>query len=158
VACRVAARVVSAPAGLPVAEHAATPRAFADGEGAARAQCLGAAATELAPRLAPAGGSAPAAGADLRTVTVEADVVEPAAVVALLKNVRAVGSVSSAELRRIVPGKVEIRARTRAQASALAPALARDAAQVLTLTNVEVSGDVIRVRARLRAPAATATP
>src|SRR5579862_1069060 len=79
VSCRLVARVVAAPAGLPVSEAAATPRAFADDEAAARTQCLTRAAGELAARLAP--GAPPAAAGDLRTVTVEADVVEPAAVV-----------------------------------------------------------------------------
>jgi hypothetical protein len=156
VACRLGARVVSVPAGLPVADHAVTPRAFADDEAAARAQCFAQAAADLAPRLVPA--AVHATGADLRAVTIEADVIEPAAVVALLKNVRAVGAVSSAELRHVAPGKAEIRARTRTLASALAPALARDAAQVLALSNVEVAGDVIKLRARLRALAPAATP
>jgi hypothetical protein len=62
--------------------------------------------------------------------------------------------VSSAELRHVSPGKAEIRARTRSLAQALAPALARDAAQALMVSNVEVAGDVIKLRARLRPPAA----
>lgn len=151
VSCRLGARVVAVPSGLPLAEHAAAPRAFGDDDETARAQCFTKAAAELAARLAPAGGAGVASGGDLRTLTVEADVVEPAAVVALLKNVRSVGSVSSAELRRIVPGHIEIRARTRAPASALAPALSRDAAGALALSNVEVVGDIIRLRARMRA-------
>ena len=65
---------------------------------------------------------------------------------------RSIGSVSSAELRRVEPGRAEIRARTRALAPSLAPALSRDV--VLTLTNIEIAGDVIRLRARLRAPTA----
>jgi hypothetical protein len=150
VSCRVAARVVSAPSGLALGEPDASPRAFADDEGAARADCLTRAAGEVAARLVSPGGSPAAAGGDLRTLTVEADVTEPGAVVALLKNVRAVGSVSSAELRRVEAGHAEIRARTRALATALAPALSRDPA--LTLSNVEVAGDVIRLRARLRPP------
>jgi hypothetical protein len=152
VACRVAARVLAAPAGGAVAAPVATSRAFADAAAAARAQCLTRAAGDLAARLVPSG-AAPSAG-DLRTVTVEADVVEPAAVVALLKDVRSIGSVSSAELRRVQPGHAEIRARTRAAAFALAPALARDAAGVLALSNLEVAGDLIRVRARLRSTSA----
>jgi hypothetical protein len=152
--CRVSARVVSTPAGLPVAEHASSPVAFGDDEAAARAQCFGQAAAELATRLAPAGAAAHVAGGDLRAVTIEADVVEPAAVVALLRNVRAVGSVSSAELRHVSPGKAEIRTRTRGLAQALAPALARDAGQSLVVSNVEVAGDVIKLRARLRPPTA----
>jgi hypothetical protein len=152
VACRIAARVVSASSGLALGEPDASPRAFAADEATARAECLTRAAGELAARLAAAGGGGAAPGRDLRAVTLEADVVEPAAVVALLKDVRSIGSVSSAELRRVEPGRAEIRARTRALATALAPALSRDPA--LALSNVEVAGDVIRLRARLRAPAA----
>ncbi|HVR02377.1 MAG TPA: hypothetical protein VMT47_09615 [Polyangia bacterium] len=148
VSCRIAARLISAPSGLAVGEPDAAPRAFAADEGVARTECLTRAAGDVAARLAPTGGATIAPGGDLRTVTVEADVVEPAAVAALLKDVRSVGSVSSAELRRIESGHAEIRARTRALAMALAPALSRDAA--LVLSNVEVSGDVIRLRARLR--------
>jgi hypothetical protein len=152
VSCRIAARVISAPSGLAVGASDASPRAFAPDEGAARAACLKRAAGDVAARLLPAGGVASAADDDLRTVTIDADVVEAAAVVALLKDIRSVGSVSSAEVRRVATGRAEIRARTRALPSALAPALSRDAA--LALSNVEVAGDVIHLRARLRAPAA----
>jgi hypothetical protein len=152
VSCRLAARVVSAPSGLALGEPDVSPRAFAADEAGARAECFGRAANELAMRLVSGGGgSAPAAGGDLRAVTVEADVVEPGAVVALLKDVRSIGAVSSAELRRVGPGHVEIRVRTRAAAQALAGALARDPA--VTITNVEIGGDVIRLRGRLRAAA-----
>jgi hypothetical protein len=154
--CRLNARVFAVPSGLPVAEHAAAPRAFADDEETARRQCLTRAAGDLAARLAPGAGALSPGGAELRAVTVDADVVEPAAVVALLKSVRSVGAVSSAELRRVVPGRVEIRARTRAAAAALAPALSRDAA--LAISNVEVTGDIIRLRARLRPPASAPAP
>jgi hypothetical protein len=150
VSCRLAARVVSAPSGLALGEPDASPRVFGSDEATARTECLTRAAGELAARLASASGGGGAAGGDLRTVTVDADVVEPAAVVALLKDVRSLGTVSSAELRRVGPGRAEIRARTRAVASALAPALSRDPA--LTLSNVEVAGDVIRLHARLRTP------
>jgi hypothetical protein len=153
VSCRLDARVVAVPSGLPVAEHSAAPRAFGDDDEAARRQCLVRAAGDLAARLAPGAGAAAAGGAELRAVTIEADVTEPGSVVALLRNVRSVGSVSSAEIRRVVPGHVEIRARTRAAATALAPALARDAS-TLTVSNVEVTGDIIRLRARLKAPVA----
>ncbi|MDB4981200.1 MAG: hypothetical protein JWM82_1952, partial [Myxococcales bacterium] len=43
-------------------------------------------------------------------------------------------------------------------AAALAPGLARDGSGVLDLSNVEVSGDLIHLRARLRPAAATASP
>jgi hypothetical protein len=153
VSCWLVARVVLAPGGQPVAEAIASPRAFAEDDAAARARCFAQAADELTGRLAPSA-TAPAAGDELRAVTVDADVVEAAAVVALLKDLRSIGSVSSAEVRRIGSGRAEIRARTRAPASALAPALSRDAAGTLVLSNLEVAGDVIRVRARLRPVAA----
>jgi hypothetical protein len=145
--CRLAVRVLSAPSGLALGEPDASPRGFGADDAAARAECLRHAAGDVAARLV-AGTSGGTPGGDLRALTVEADVVEPGAVVALLKDVRAVGAVSSAELRRLAPGHVEIRARTRATAAVIAPALSRDTA--LALSNVEVAGDVIRLRARLR--------
>jgi hypothetical protein len=157
VSCRLGVRIVAVPSGLPVAEHAATPRAFADENETARTECLTKAAAEVAARLRPTTTGTVASGGELRTVIVDADVAEPAAVVALLKNVRSVGTVSAAELRRIAPGRVEIRARTRSLATVLAPVLARDSAGVLAISNIEVTGDLIRLRARLRPPAA-ATP
>jgi hypothetical protein len=132
----------------------AAPRTFADREETARADCLARAAAELVPRLLPPPASG--GGSDLRTLTVEADVVEPAAVGALLKTIRSVGAVTSAELRRVSPGRAEVRVRTRTIAAALAPALSRDASGMITLSNLEVQGDTIRVRVRL--PAAPAVP
>jgi hypothetical protein len=155
VSCRVSARVVAVTSGLPIAQHAVAPRAFADSDEVARADCLARAAADLAPRLIPAGGGGVASGADLRTVTVEADVVEPAAVPALLRSVRSVGAVSSAELRRISAGRAEVRVRTRTPPPALALALSRDTSSVITLSGAEAAGDVIRVRVRLKPPAAT---
>jgi hypothetical protein len=130
------------------------PRAFAERDEAARADCLARAASELVPRLLPPPASA--GGSDLRTLTVEADVVEPAAVGALLKTIRSVGAVTSAELRRVSPGRAEVRVRTRTVAAALAPALSRDASGMITLSNLEVQGDIIRVRVRL--PVAPTAP
>jgi hypothetical protein len=158
VSCRLQARVVAAPSGLAVGELKVEPRAFADREDVARGQCFARAATELAARLAPAGAPATSGGGELRAVTVDVDVVEPAAVVALLRSARAIGAVSSADLRRVTPGHAELRLRTRGTAAALAPGLARDGSGVLDLSNVEVSGDLIRMRARLRPAAALASP
>jgi len=152
------ARVIATASGLPLAEQAAAPRAFGDAEEPARSDCLARAAAELAPRLVPAVGPG-ASASDLRSIAIEADVVEPGAVAALLKTVRSVGAVSSAELRRVSPGRAELRVRTRAQATALAAALSRDAGGVITLSTVEVTADLIRVRVRLRPAAApTANP
>jgi hypothetical protein len=85
-------------------------------------------------------------------LTVDADVVEADAISALLKSVRSVGSVSAAELQRVGAGRAEIRVWTRAASGPLAAALSRDADARLTLTDVQTSADLIRLRARLRAP------
>jgi hypothetical protein len=162
--CRVNVRVVAVASGLPVAEQAAAPRAFADNDEAARGQCLSRAAAEVAPRLVPlaASGAGAAAAGDLRAITIEAEVQEPAAVIALLRAVRAVGTVSSAELRHVSPGHAEIRVRTRSLAPALAPALARDTSGPIEVGDVQAAGDLIRLRVRLRAaptpPPAAPTP
>ena len=155
VSCRANVRLVAAPAGSTVADRAATARVFvdadksADGAGQCRAQ-LGA---DLAGRLA--GATAPGAGGggptgDLRVVTVDADVVEPAAIPELIKSLRAIGAVSAAELTRVFTGRAEIRVRTRAAPSALSAALSRSAGAMITLSDVQISGETIRVRARLR--------
>ena len=83
-------------------------------------------------------------------MTVDADVVEPAAIPALVRALRSVGAVSSVELTRVADGRAELKARTRASTAALSSALSRDAASVITLSDVDVSGDTIRVKARMR--------
>ena len=51
--------------------------------------------------------SAAAPSPDLPLLTIDADVVEPAAVPALLKSVRSVGAVSAADLVRVGGGHAE---------------------------------------------------
>jgi hypothetical protein len=157
VSCRANVRLLAVPAGSTLAERAATARVFVETEKAAdgAAQCRTQLGADLAGRLvgtAPAGGAGGAASSDLRTVTVDADVVEPAAIPELVKSLRGVGAVSAAELTRVSAGRAEIKVRTRAGAAALAGALSRAAGMMLTLSDVQISGDVIRARARLRAP------
>ena len=67
------------------------------------------------------------------------------------------GVVSAAELVRLGGGHAEIRARTRSGPALVAAALSRDADAMLTLSDVQTSGGVIKLRARLRAPAAPET-
>ena len=150
VACQAAATF----AGAPLPERSATARAFAETPEAGRAACLARLAGTLASDLASTlGGAAASAGADLPILTIDADVVEPAAVSALLKSVRAVGAVSGADLMRVGGGHAEIRARTRSAPGPLAAALSRDADAMISLSDVQTAGGVIRLRARLRAPA-----
>jgi hypothetical protein len=159
VACRANVRLVAAPAGSAVAERAATARVFVDADKAddGAGQCRTQLGADLAGRLAGASssGAGTAATGDLRGVNVEVDVVEPAAIPELVKSLRGVGVVSAAELTRVSAGRAEIRVRTRAAPAAVAAALSRAASSVITLSDVQISGDTIRARARLR-PAAQA--
>ena len=160
VSCRANVRLVAAPAGSTIAERAATARVFVEAEKAAdgAAQCRTQLGADLAGRLAgvlPSSAGAGAAG-DLRAVTVDADVVEPAAIPELVKSLRGIGAVSAAEVTRVAAGRAEIRVRTRAAPAAVAAALSRVAGSVITLSDVQTSGDTIRVRVRVRAPAPAA--
>ena len=150
VACRATARFT----GVSLPDRAAAARAFADGADAGRTDCLGRLASALSAEMVPALSAATSPSADLPILTIDADVVEPAAVSALLKSVRSVGAVSAADLVRIGGGHAEIRARTRSGSAPLAAALSRDADAMISLSDVQASGAVIKLRARLRAPAA----
>jgi hypothetical protein len=155
VSCRANVRLFAAPVGGAVGERAATARVFVDADkaGEGPGQCRSQLAADLAGRLAgvtsPTTGAA--AGSDLRAITVDADVVEPAAIAELVKGLRGVGLVSAAELTRVSTGRAEIRVRTRAAPAALAAALSRASGTMITLSDVQISGETIRARARLRA-------
>jgi len=150
VACHATARF----AGAPLPERAAEARSFADAVEPGRADCLVRLAAQLAAGLVTSLNASGSGGGDLPILTIDADVVEPAAVSALLKSVRAVGAVSGADLVRVGGGHAEIRARTRSAPGPLATALSRDADAMISLSDVQTAGGVIRLRARLRAPAA----
>jgi hypothetical protein len=161
VACRANVRLVAAPAGSTIAERAATALVFVDADKAAEGagQCRTQLGADLAGRLAgavAAGGAGAGSAGDLRPVIVDADVVEPGAIPELVKSLRGIGAVSAAELTRVGAGRAEIKVRTRAAPPALAAALSRVAGGMITLSDVQISGDTIHVRARLRAAAPSA--
>ena len=150
VSCQMGAKVVSVPSGQSVVEATAAPRAFAERPSAARADCFARAAGAIAPRLSPSGTGPASAPSDLRVLVLDLDVVEPSAIGTFLKTVRGLGSVSSAEVRRILLGRAEIRVRTRLAAPALAAALSRDVNGPLVVSDVQTAGDLVRLRVRLR--------
>ena len=153
VACRATARFT----GVSLPDRTAAARAFADVAEAGRSDCLGRLASTLAAETASVLTAAVAPSSDLPLLTIDADVVEPGAVPALLKSVRSVGAVSAADLVRVGGGHAEIRARTRSAPALLAAALSRDADTMISLSDVQASGAVIKLRARLRVPAAQET-
>ncbi len=145
--CRIGLRVSSA-AGSVLADETTSARGFAEHEPDARAGCWGRAAAALVPRVVPALGAGGESPGGTRIVTMDVDIVEPAALSALLKSVRAVASVSSAELRRILSGRAEVRVTTRLAARDLAAAVTREAIGALAITTTEAAGDLVKLRVR----------
>ena len=158
IACRATVRLYAAPAASPMGERQAATRVFADEPAAGRADCLTQLAAELRVGVegALAGGATRPAG-DMQSLTVDATLTEPAAVPALLKCLRALGTVSSAEIHRVAGGHAELRIWTRSQPEALVAALSRDADPMITLSEVRAAGEVVHLRARLRPPATPGT-
>jgi len=154
VSCSLSLRLVATGSGLALGDESRTLRTFSDrGVDEARKECLARTAGGLVHTLTPSAG---ARGTDLRTIVVDADVVEPAAVPALLKQLRASANVSSVDIRRIVPGRIEVWVRSRLTGTALAGVLGRDGGPAISLSALEVTGDLIRLRARI--PEAPAVP
>ena len=146
--CVLSVRVLAAGTGLPIADESETVRAFADRPEAARASCFQRAAAAAVPRVVPA--AAARVAPDVRTVVLDVDVVQPGAIPAVVKQVRALGSVSAVEVRRITVNRAEFWVKSRLAAAAFAAALSRDTGAAVTFSAAEVTGDLVRVTARLR--------
>jgi hypothetical protein len=150
--CRLAVRVLSVgPA--PPADRAAEARAFSDGAAAARAECLARVAGDVARQVAPSMAGSAALARDMRVVTLDLDLVEPAVLPLVLQALKKMGSISSAEVRRVTVGHVEIRAITRLTAPNLVTALGRELASTAQVTLSQGMVDRASFQVRLAAPA-----
>jgi len=159
ISCSVGLRVVAAPTGTFVAEDNQTLRAFAPRADDARKDCFARAAAAAVPHVVPQAAASHGA-TDLRTVILDVEVTQAGAVQPLLKQLRGSGTISSVDLRRITPGRLELWVRSRLTAPGLVALLARDGAGPVTLSGAEAAGDRVHVRAALRddAPPAAAPP
>jgi|GEM_PF-1943475 len=157
VSCAVAVRLAAAGSAAALAEDTRNERSFAEHEEEARKDCLGRAAGVAVRHVIPQTGTG-RSPSDLRTVVADVDVVEPAAVLALLKQLRGSGSVSAVDLRRVLPGRAELALRSRLTAPALAAAIARENTGPVVISGVDVSGELIRMVARTREVAAPVVP
>jgi len=153
VSCAVAVRLATAGAGAALAEDARTERSFAEREEDARKDCLTRAAGLAVRHVIPQTGTG-RSPSDLRTIVADVDVVDPGSVLALLKQLRGSGSVSSVDLRRVLPGRAELAVRSRLTAPALAAAIGQGNSGAVVVSGVEVSGDLIRMVVRMREVAA----
>ncbi|MEP6655072.1 MAG: hypothetical protein ABJA82_17035, partial [Myxococcales bacterium] len=148
VTCVLSVRVLTAGTGLPIADESETVRAFADRPEAARASCFQRAAAAAVPRVVPA--AAARVAPDVRTIVLDVNVIQPGAIPAVVKQVRALGSVSTVEVRRITVNRAEFWVKSRLAAAAFAAALSRDTGAAITFSAAEVTGDLVRVTARMR--------
>jgi hypothetical protein len=151
VSCTLGVRVLTAGTGLPVADES-----FAERPEAGRPLCFQRVAAAVVPRVVPA--AAARVTPDMRTIVLDADVVQAAAVPAVVKGVRAIGSVSGVEVRRITSARVELWVRSRLAAAPFAAALSRDVGGTVVFSGAEVTGDLVRVKARLRETASPPPP
>jgi hypothetical protein len=152
--CRMAVRVLPVNA-APAADRSAEARAFSDGKDAARAECLARTAGDLARQVAAGLGGA-AQARDVRAVSLDLDMIEPAVLPMVLQALKKMGSVSSAEVRRVTVGHVEIRAVTRLSGQALVSAIARELTGAAEVTPGQAMAD--RASLQVRLPPAAPLP
>lgn len=160
--CELHARLLPpGPAGRPaLLDRTLTERGFADDEAAARLVCAKAAAANLARQVTDLLRPVPAAS---RYVTVELDVIEPAALMSVVQTCKRLGAVNAVEVRRVTTRQAELRVFTRMSGREIQNGLLRDLAGRLTLTEVKPPTDRLTLQARLRQaaepqPAAGAEP
>jgi len=148
VRCELRARLL--PAGLgarpALLEHTQSERGYARDEAAARLTCWQRAAGALASQLSNFLRPVPAGA---RFLTLDLDVVEPAALMTLLQVVKRLGAVNAAEVRHVTTGRAEIRVFTRMSGREIESALIRDIAGRLRVTEVKPPADRVTLQVRL---------
>jgi hypothetical protein len=143
--CELRARLLPGGSGARAASLDRSERGFADDDVAARAACLqraaGALARQLSVFLRPT-----AAGS--RYVTLDLDVVEPAAFMTLIQVVKRLGAVNAAEVRQVTTTQAEIRVFTRMSGREIEAALIRDLAGRLLVTETKPPADRVTLQVR----------
>jgi hypothetical protein len=143
--CELRARLLSAGSGARAASLDRSERGFAADEVAARVACWQRAAGTLARDMSPFLRPTPAGS---RYVTLDLDVVEPAALMALIQVVKRLGAVSAAEVRHVTTTQAEIRVFTRMSGREIQAALMRDVAGRLLVTEMKPPADRVTLQVR----------
>ena len=146
VRCELHARVLSAGSGAATTSFERGERGFAGDEAAARVACWQRAAGALARYLSSLQRPAPAGS---RYLTLDLDVVEPAALVALIQVVKRLGAVNAAEVRHVTTTHAEIRVFPRMSGREMEAALMRDVAGRLLVTEMKPPADRVTLQVRL---------
>ena len=161
VECHLGVRLVPGD-GAASSERAAGARGFQTSDTDARNACFARAIRELLPVLRGDLGGGGTAGGDLRVVTLDLDINEPAVISPVLRALRKIGGPTSTEVRRVVVGKVELRVTSRLGAPPLLAALTRELATVATVSRTgQEQPDRLAAQIRLlpaTAPAAATGP
>jgi hypothetical protein len=87
--------------------------------------------------------------AGARYVTLDLDVVEPAALMALIQVVKRLGAVTAAEVRHVTTSQAEIRVFTRMSGREIEAALLRDVAGRLLVAELKPPADRVTLQVRL---------
>jgi hypothetical protein len=148
VRCELRARLLPAGQGArpAILDRTLAERGFAGDEAGARQACIERAAENLARQLSVSLRPTPAAA---RYLTMDLDVVEPAALMGLLQFVKRLGAVSAAEVRQVTTNQAEIRVFTRMSGRELEAALVRDVAGRLFVTETKPPSDHVTLQVRL---------
>ncbi len=144
--CELHARLLPASPGTRAASLERSERGFAGDEAAARFACVQRAAGALARQLSAFLRPTPAGA---RYVTLDLDVVEPAALMTLLQAVKRLGAVNAAEVRHVATNQAEIRVFTRMSGREIEAALLRDVAGRLLVTETKPPADRVTLQVRL---------
>jgi hypothetical protein len=146
VRCELRARLLPAGPGArtTILEH--SERGFADDEAAARLACAQRASGALARQLAASLRPTPAGA---RYLTLDLDVVEPAALMALIQVTKRLGAVNAAEVRHVTTNQAEIRVFTRMSGREIEAALLRDVAGRLLVAELKPPADRVTLQVRL---------
>jgi hypothetical protein len=146
VRCELRARLLPAGQGGRAASLETSERGFAGDEAAARLACWQRAAGTLARQLSTSFRAIPAGA---RYVTLDLDVVEPAALMTLLQVVKRLGAVTAAEVRDVTTSQAEIRVFTRMSAREIEAAIVRDVAGRLLVAELKPPADRVTLQVRL---------
>jgi hypothetical protein len=145
VRCELRARFLAAGSGARPVSIERSERGFAGDEAAARLACWQRAAAALAQQLSTSFQPIPAGA---RYVTLDLDVVEPAALMALIQVVKRLGAVTAAEVRRVSTRQAEIRVFTRMSGREIQAALIRDVGGRLLVTELKPPADRVTLQVR----------
>lgn len=146
VRCELRARLLLAGQGGRAASLESSERGFAGDEAAARMACWQRAAGTLARQLSTLFRATPAGA---RYVTLDLDVMEPAALMTLTQVVKRLGAVTAAEVRHVTTSQAEIRVFTRMSGREIEAAIVRDVAGRLLVAELKPPADRVTLQVRL---------